>query len=113
MDGSRPPEQATGLEEALARPVPDDLRGLPPPAGMDRRVAEVVQALFEAQAGIPGVRLQAATVNRWDSPGVSQLDTLTALLRARDAGLVYGPLWGPTPRARELRGPLEDWFYGT
>jgi hypothetical protein len=87
--------------------------GPPPPEGLSRRVAEVTMALFEACAAIPGVQLQAAAVNRWDAPEATVLDTLAALLQARAAGLVYGPLWSPSRRARELRSQLEEWFYAT
>jgi hypothetical protein len=84
---------------------------IPPPAGLTRRVAEVTQALFEAATARPGVQLPAATVNRWDNADATILDTLAALVQARDAGLVYGPLWSPAPRARELRPEIEEWFY--
>ena len=59
------------------------------------------------------MQLQACTINQWDDAGATVLDTLSALLQAREAGLAYGPLWSPTARARDLRPQIEEWFYAT
>jgi hypothetical protein len=87
-----------------------------PPAGLPRRVAEVTHALVEMQAITPGKPPMTATeICDYDAETASLDDTIQALAQACEHGLAVsvGHRWIPTPRAWQLRGELEEWFYAT
>jgi hypothetical protein len=87
----------------------------PAPAGLDRRTAEVTQALLEAfTCAPPGWYPTAADVARYATgPGTAAALARAAALGLAQAGPPPGDRWQPTARAEALRGALDAWFYSS